>query len=154
MGRTDGAARRSGDPRQRAGHVAAGTGSARSRVVAASLAGATVVAVVGVVGLRGGAETDAGPAEEPGRDHATSACDLMAKAHEAAEVESDARYAAAVLLLDQAIVESARAARTNPGFGDLDGSMQALHSAAHTGERSQYDLAVADAQAACGSSVG
>ena len=124
-------------------------------MVAATLAGAAVVAVVGVVGLRGDADTGAGPtADEPGRDHATSACDLMTKAHEAAEVDSDVRYAATVLLLDQAIVESARAARTNPDFGDLDGSMQALHTAAHTGENSQYASAVDEAEAACRSTVG
>ena len=124
-------------------------------MVAATLAGAAVVAVVGIVGLRGSAETGAGPtADQRAQDHAASACDLMAKAHEAAAVDSDARYAATVLLLDQAILESARAARTSQEFSDLDGSMQALHTAAHTGDRSEYAPAVEAAESACRSTVG
>jgi hypothetical protein len=94
--------------------------------------------------------------EEPdaqARAHAESACDLTTKAHEAARVETDARYAATVLVLDQAILESARAAKADPLFADLDQALQAVHTAAHTGDPQKYDAAMGTAQAACSSAL-
>lgn len=87
--------------------------------------------------------------DEQALAHATSACDLMSKAHEAARVESDARYAATVLVLDRAIVESARAAAADVVFADLDRALQAVHTAAHTGDPEKYDAAMDTAQDAC-----
>lgn len=83
------------------------------------------------------------------RAHAESACDLVSKAHEAAEVESDARYAATVLVLDRAIIESERAARADVVFGDLDRVVQGVHTAAHTGDPAKYTAAMDAAQDAC-----
>jgi hypothetical protein len=87
------------------------------------------------------------------RAHAESACDLTSKADEAARVTSDARYAATVLVLDQAILESARAAKADPLFADLDQALQALHTAAHTGDPEKYEAAMDTAQAACRSAL-
>ena len=83
------------------------------------------------------------------RAHAEAACDLTTKANEAARVETDARYAATVLVLDQAIVESARAAKADLRYADLDQALQAVHTAAHTGDRERYEVAMGSAQAAC-----
>ena len=81
--------------------------------------------------------------------HAESACGLTGKAHEAAQVKTDARYAATVLVLDQAIIESARAAQADAVFADLDRALQAVHTAAHTGDPEKYDAAMGAAQDAC-----
>jgi hypothetical protein len=148
-----GGARRSGDPRKRGGQVPARARRAKRRLVAAGLTAAAVVAAVTFIGLRGSAETGADEQTQPGLDHAEAACSLMSKADDAADlgsgVDRDARYAATVLLLDQAMVESARAARANPDFGNLDTSMQAVHTAAHGGVKPEYEAAVQAAEAAC-----
>ena len=87
------------------------------------------------------------------RAHAESACDVASDANEAARVKTDARYAATVLVLDQAIVESERAARADPQFADLNQALQAVHTAAHTGDPETYDMAMDRAQAACRSAL-
>lgn len=83
------------------------------------------------------------------RAHAESACDLVSQADEAARVKTDARYAATVLVLDQAILESARAATADPLFAGLDEALQAVHTAAHTGDPGKYEAAMDTARAAC-----
>lgn len=91
--------------------------------------------------------------DEAGRDHAQAACDLTSKADEAAQVDTGARYAAAVLLLDNAIIESARAADAATRFADLDQAVQALHAAAHRGRPRQWRDALDTALAACRESL-
>jgi hypothetical protein len=59
-----------------------------------------------------------------------------------------------VLLLDQAIIESARASNADTGFEDLDQALQAVHTAAHTGDPARYDAAMDRAQAACRTALG
>lgn len=95
------------------------------------------------------------PDKEPdgeARGHAETACDLTSKADEAAQVDTSARYAAAVLLLDNAIIESERAAEAAE-FADLDQAIQALHTAAHQGRPAQWRDALDSAEAACQESV-
>ena len=92
-------------------------------------------------------EGDRGP-DAQARAHAESACDLTSQADEAARVNSDARYAATVLVLDQALLESARAAEADRRFADLDQALQAAHTAAHTGDPETYEVAMDRAQAA------
>jgi hypothetical protein len=87
------------------------------------------------------------------RAHAESACDLTAGANEAARVKTDARYAATVLVLDRAILESERAAKADPRFADLDQALKAVHTAAHTGDPETYDTAMDRAQAACSNAL-
>ena len=87
-------------------------------------------------------------------DHAAVACDMTAKAEEAAGVETDARMAAAVLLLDRAIIASARAVDTDAAFADLDEAVQAVHTAGHRGDPRQWRAALDTALAACRTSIG
>jgi hypothetical protein len=89
-----------------------------------------------------------------GREHAVVACDLTSKAEEAASEATDARLAAAVLLLDQAIIASARAAETDAGFADLDDAVQAVHTAGHRGDPEEWRAALDAALSACRSSTG
>ncbi len=111
------------------------------------------VALVAILGLAVLAVILLRPSgEEPGsaaREHADVACDLTSKAEEAADVETDARLAAAVLLLDQAIVASARAAATDVAFADLDQAVQAVHTAGHQGDPRQWRDALDTALATC-----
>lgn len=98
------------------------------------------------------------PAEEEpvgaGREHAVVACDLTSKAEEAAGVATDASLAAAVLLLDQAVVASARASETDVAFADLDDAVQAVHTAGHRGDPEQWQEALDTAMTACSESTG
>lgn len=87
------------------------------------------------------------------RGHAEAACDLTSKADEAAQVDTGARYAAAMLLLDNAIIESERAAEADE-FADLDLAIQALHTAAHRGKPAQWRDALDIAEAACHETLG
>jgi hypothetical protein len=92
------------------------------------------------------------------RGAAAEACDLITKAEETAAVDTGARYAAAVLLLDRAIIESARAARSEPEYAELDRAAQALHTAGHRGGPKQWrdalDAALAECQGADQASSG
>jgi len=116
-----------------------------------------VVAVVAAVGLAVLAFVLLRPAEQEqesaGLDHAAVACDFTSKAEEAAGVETDARLAAAVLLLDQAIIASARAADTDAVFTDLDDAVQAVHTAGHQGDPRRWRDSLDTALAACVTSV-
>lgn len=97
------------------------------------------------------------PAEQEqgsaGLEHAEVACDYTSKAEEAAGVETDARLAAAVLLLDQAIIASERAAETDAAFADLDDAVQAVHTAGHQGDPEKWQAALDTALATCRSST-
>jgi hypothetical protein len=140
---TPGSARRSGDPRRRAAAETTPDTATRRWVAVA----AVVVLGVGVVALA--ALRPAGqPQEDPGRDHAEVACDLTSRAEEATAVASDARLAAAVLLLDQAIIASARAADGDAAFSGLDDAVQAVHTAGHSRDpdawRASLDTALAE----------
>jgi hypothetical protein len=68
-------------------------------------------------------------------------------------VDTGARYAAAMLLLDNAIIESERAAEAANEFAALDQAVQALHTAAHRGRPSQWLFALDTALAACRESL-
>ncbi len=87
--------------------------------------------------------------DEVARGHARAACDLTADSEEAAQVDSDARYAAALLLLDRAIIESKRAAESAGEYEALDQAVQAAHTAAHQRSSAPWREALADARAAC-----
>ncbi len=91
---------------------------------------------------------------EPGRDHAEVACDLTTKAGEAAQMDTSARYAAAVLLLDKAMIESERASESEPRFSELDAAVREVHRAGHRQDPEQWDLALNAALGTCESSVG
>lgn len=150
MTRARGAASRSGDPRKRAAQASApGSGRRKRAVVAAALAGAGFVAAALLALRPAGDEID-----QESRDHAQAACQLTEQAHEAASVNTDARYAAAVLLLDEAIVESAQAAEGATAYAELERAVQALHTAAHSGIERQWRDALDAALAVCGGSFG
>lgn len=85
--------------------------------------------------------------------HARTACDLTVRADEAARVDSSARYAAAALLLDEAMIRSARAAEQADEFVDLDEAVRAVHAAAHRGKGEPLHDALDTALAACRGSV-
>ena len=116
---------------------------------------ATLIASAGLVALTLFAVRP--PGGEPDKEaagHAEIACDLTSKADEAAQVDTGARYAAAVLLLDNAIIESARAAEAASQYAALDRAVQALHTAAHRGRPGQWRDALDTALAACRQSIG
>jgi hypothetical protein len=84
--------------------------------------------------------------------HAEAACMLTSKAEQAAEatvVDEQTRYAAAVLLLDQAIIESARAVQTDTQLADLDTALQSAHAAGHRGDHDEWEHALRTARAEC-----
>ena len=99
------------------------------------------------------------PADARGREHAEAACVLTAQAGEAAtsgearRADARARYAAAVLLLDRAIIESARAVESDPGLTDLDLALQAVHTAGHSGDPDGWESALGEALTECRSST-
>lgn len=72
--------------------------------------------------------------DDKARVHARAAGDLTVKAAEAARVDTSVRYAAATLLLDQAMVRSARAAEHADEFAGLDKAVREVHAAAHRGK--------------------
>ena len=99
---------RSGDPRKRVAQDPRPAIGPRGRL---RLLIAVLIVGVGLVALS--ALTLRSPGGEPDQDgvgHAEAACSLTSKADEAAQVDTGARYAAAVLLLDNAIIESTREA--------------------------------------------
>ena len=157
--------RRSGDPRKRS-TAAPAAGPDRRRaaaVVAAVVVGAAVVALALVTTRSGGdraAGTQAADTRAAGtraRPHFEAACDLADKAGEAAEattVDARSRYAASVLLLDRAIIESARAAEADPALGDLDAALQDVHTAGHERDPAGWESALAEALAECRTALG
>lgn len=89
--------------------------------------------------------------------HAEVACDLTGKARQAtgaSQVRERVRYAAAVLLLDQAIIESARAARADTRLAALDAALQAAHAAGHEGDHDRWRRALRAADAECRAVLG
>ena len=90
-----------------------------------------------------------GEANEEARAHAEAACDLTSKADTAVQVDTPARYAAAALLLDKAIIESARAAEAAIEFAALDQAVQTVHAAAHRGSRQPWRDALDRALTIC-----
>jgi len=149
MTRSGGSARRSGDPRKRTAQPAAREVNLRVQLVAALVAGVALVAIA-LFALRSN-DTEL---DEDARTHASAACDLTSDADEAVQVDSPVRYAAAALLLDQAIVESGRAAEADPAVAALDRAVQAVHQAAHQGDRDTWRDALDDALAACRKTFG
>jgi hypothetical protein len=119
-------------------------------VVAFALAAGVALVAVALFAVR----PDGGELDEETRGHAAAACDLTSKADEAAQVDTPARYAAAALLLDKAIIESARAAKADPAFADLDRAVQAVHLAAHRGDRGEWRDALDTALSTCHETFG
>jgi len=149
MTRSGGPARRSGDPRKRTAQPAPREVNMRIQVIAALVAGIALVAIA-LFALR----SNDTKLDEEARSHASAACDLTADADEAVQVDSPVRYAAAALLLDQAIVESGRASEADPAVAALDRAVQAVHQAAHRGDRDQWRDALDDALTACRETFG
>lgn len=108
----------------------------------AAAVGAVVVTVAAVAAAQD-------PVDAEARGHAEVACDMTTKADEAAAVSTSARMAAAVLLLDQAIIASERAALTDPVFSDLDAAVQEVHAAGHRGEPEAWQAAMDEALSTC-----
>lgn len=155
-----GAARRSGDPRKRATAVVPSQPRGPRRLVLAALVVAVGLVSLAAVSVRpdqpgpSAAVTRDGAARVDGRIlvHAEVACDLTTKAEQAAEaseVGKRARYAAAVLLLDQAIIESGRGAESDGRLAGLDSALQAVHAAGHEGDHAQWQEALVIANGEC-----
>lgn len=109
---------------------------------------------IGVLGLAtgGGLMLGSGgddPAVEGAHPHAEAACDLIARAEETGRVDTGARNAAAILLLDNAIIESERAADADDRFSRLDDAVKAVHTAAHAGRADPYNDAMTAAMSQC-----
>jgi len=149
MTRSRGPAGRSGDPRKRALQPPPPDTGRRGQLVVASAMGVALVAAA-FFALR----PDGVGLDEEARSHAAAACDLTSKADEAAQVDTPARYAAAALLLDKAIIESARASEAAPEFADLDRAVQAVHLAAHRGDRGPWRDALDTALSTCRETFG
>lgn len=84
--------------------------------------------------------------------HAKVACDFMSKATQAAQASDGGervRYAVAVLLLDQAIIESGRAAQSDTGLVELDTALQTIHAAGHEGNHEKWQRALRTADNEC-----
>jgi len=145
VSRSPGSARRSGDPRKRAAAAAPPDTATRKRVVVAALIVGVGLVAAAMFALRPAGEQ----IDEQARVHAAAACDLITKADEAAQVDTPARYAAAALLLDEAIIESGQAAEAATEYADLDQAAQALHTAAHAGSRDPWRDALDTALSAC-----
>lgn len=140
--------------------------SGRRWAVAAALAVAVAVALVSLAAASARSDqrtTTAGAqASDTSVDaqtlvHAEVACDLTGKARQATgatEVRERVRYAAAVLLLDQAIIESARAARADTRLAALDAALQAAHAAGHEGDHDRWRRALRAADAECRAVLG
>lgn len=178
MSPSRGAARRSGDPRKRAGATTRATpsppspavrgGSHRRWAVLAALAVGGVLVVLALLAVRPdepppgppageGQAVDQQAADPQAVDHAEAACDLTTKAGEAAdavEVDKRSRYAAAVLLLDRAIIESGRAVQLDGRLTELDSALQAVHVAGHEGDPDGWQAALDSALSECRSALG
>lgn len=134
--------------------------SGRRWVVAAALAVAVALVSLAAASARPDqprTTTAAAQADDTSMDaqtlvHAEVACDLTGKARQAtgaSQVRERVRYAAAVLLLDQAIIESARAARADTRLAALDAALQAAHAAGHEGDHDRWRRALRAADAEC-----
>lgn len=150
MSRVDASARRSGDPRRRAAEEAPDNAGSRAQVLVVGLVSLAAVLVIAFAALGGGEEEP----DDAARGHAEVACDLTTKAEEASRGDSDARFAAAVLLLDNALIESARAAEADASYADLDQAVQDVHAAGHTGDADQWRTTLDTALTACRDAVG
>lgn len=150
VSRAPGAALRSGDPRKRAGQPSSPDTASRKRVVVVALVAGAVLLALAFVALR----PAGGDTGEVARDHADVACDLTSKADEAAQANTRARYAAAVLLLDTALIESGRASRSDARFNELDEAVEALHMAGHRGDPDRWRTELDRALSACRTSTG
>lgn len=139
------AAGRSGDPRKRAAPAQPVDRRAMRRRVLGALVAAAAIVGVALVALPGQSSEPDGP----GRANARTACQLAAQANEAASVDTNARYAASLFLLDTAITESGRAAEADSAFVDLDTAVQAVHTAAHQGRSGPWRDALDAALATC-----
>jgi hypothetical protein len=167
MGSSDAEHRRSGDPRKRA---AAGTASPVPRgprwaVVAALAMGSALVCLAllllqvdqGRNTTTSGSKLAGSSVDARARTHAEAACNFTRKAEQAAqaaEVDGRTRYAAAVLMLDWAIIESGRAAQADTALAELDTALQAVHAAGHEGDHDGWQDALGTASAECGAVLG
>jgi hypothetical protein len=142
---------RGANPRKRAPQSPPPATGLRKPVVIAliTVACAAIVAIALLVFLPNGVELN-----EKARPHATAACDLISKADKAAHVDAPERYAAAALLLDKAMIESAQAAEADPKAADLDRATTAVHEAAHEADRTQWRNALGTALASCEETLG
>lgn len=61
--------------------------------------------------------------------------------------------AAAVLLLDQAMIESARAVESDPTLAELDQAVHEVHVAGHSGDPGRWESALGAALTACRASL-
>lgn len=155
MSRTTGSARRSGDPRRRS--AAPARSAARPhRALAVALPAALGLVAVAVWALPGSdASSERAPAAAmPGHQDAAAACELTAQAGQAAEGDSRARYAAAVFLLDRAVIAAERAVAASPEFAELEEAVQRLHTAGHRRDPEQWTVTLETARSACGPVLG
>lgn len=163
MSRPRTAPRRSGDPRKHPGSSPApsrdvatpGADSQRRRRLVVSVA-VVALSAVGVWIALATLGPSAPTVDEQGRVHAAAACDLTLQAGEAAsavQIDSRSRYAAAALLLDRAVIESARAAESDAALTGLDDTLQAVHTAAHRGDPDRWEAALDAALTACGAAT-
>ena len=149
-----GSAARSGDPRRRNAAPEPSSGSGRrARIVAVALGVGGAAALALVLAVTG--PEDDGSGDTQARHHAEAACVLATQAGEAAaagearRVDARARYAAAVLLLDRAIIESARAVRSDSGHTGLEAALQSVHTAGHAGDADGWESGLDEALTAC-----
>lgn len=160
MSSSGAARRRSGDPSKRATAVVPSRPRGRRRLVLAALVVAVGLVSLAAVSVRPhqpdpsttAARGGAAGVDDRALVHAAVACDLTSKAEQAAEasgVGERARYAAAVLLLDQAITESGRGAESDAGLTRLDSALQAVHTAGHEGDHARWQEALVIANGEC-----
>jgi hypothetical protein len=128
-------------------------------VAGALVAAAAVSATSDQPGVTaGGAPSkDAATVDSSAVMHVEVACDLADKAERAAtapELEERARYAVAVLLLDQAIIESARAVEFDAGLVALDSALQTAHAAGHASDDDGWQSALRVARDECATVLG
>ncbi len=124
-------------------------------VLAAALVTAATLCALALVAVQT-EEGETRPGTEA-RQHAEAACELTTRAGEAAESGQErrrARYAASVLLLDWAIIESGRAAESDAALGDLDAALEAAHAAGHARDPDGWRTAMRAALAECGAALG
>ena len=139
MTRPGGDASRSGDPRKRAIQSPPPATSARLAAAVGALVVAAVIVVFVAIESR---PDDPGPSTVA-KDHAEAACELTSKAQEAAGADIEARAGVAALILDRAMLESARAAELAPEFADLDEAVQAAHAGGGGPLQDSFDAALA-----------
>ena len=125
------------------------SGNQRWVVLAAAAVGLVVLTLALGALLPGDTESGAGDGEQA-VVHAEAACELTTQAEEAAQSgDPDSPFDAAVLLLDRAIIESARAAAADADLAPLDAALQAVHTAGHSGDPARWQTALDEALARC-----